>query len=120
MVGHLEDAADVRGLASIEKQVRLQRIAVAVALAREEAERDERVEEVTRAALVQAQPAAECVEGLRAVRELGEHAHFDGAQQRLGRPERQAGLEDLLGGWVAHVGYLAGYRIANRCSAPRM
>ena len=78
------------GLRPVEEQVRLGRVGVAIAAAREEAERDQRVEEVARRARMQPQPAAQRVVLLGAARQLGEHAHLDGAQQRLGRPEGES------------------------------
>ena len=59
VVGHLEDAADVGRLAAIEEQIGLGRVGVAVAARAQEAERDERIEEVARRARVQAEPPAE-------------------------------------------------------------
>ena len=56
MVRHLEDAADVGRLLPVEEQVGLGRVGVAVAGALQEAERDQRVEEVARRARVQAEP----------------------------------------------------------------
>ena len=96
-VRHLQDAADVRRLLPIEEHFRLGRVAVAVALASEESKRHQRVEKVARRATVQPQPSAERVEMLGTLRQLGKDAHFDGAQERLGRPEGKAGLQDLFG-----------------------
>ena len=58
MVGHLEDAAEVGRLLLVEEEAGLRRVRVLIARAREKAERDERVEEVAGASLVQSQSRA--------------------------------------------------------------
>ena len=45
---------------------------------------------------MQTEPAAKRLERLRAVRQLGEHAQLNRAQQRLRGPEREACLQDLF------------------------
>ena len=98
MVGHLEDAADVGRLLLVEKEAGLRRVRVLIAGACEKAERDERVEEV-------AGPSRDAVasrlvidvERLRTAGQLRKQAELDGAQQDLGRPERETGLKNPLG-----------------------
>ena len=49
---------------------------------------------------MEAEAGGEVVEVLRALRELGEEAHFDGAEESFGGPEGHAGLKDVVrGGW---------------------
>ena len=62
---------------------------VAVTVALQEAERDERVEKVARRAGMQTEPPAQRLERLWAARQLGEDAQLDGAQERLRAPEAQ-------------------------------
>ena len=54
------------GLFAIEKEVGLRRVGVAVAVALQEAERHQRVEEVARRTRMQAEAPAQGLEGLRA------------------------------------------------------
>ena len=59
VVGHLEDAADVGGLALVEEEIGGGRVGVGAVAALEEAEGDEGVEEVARGAGMQAEAGAE-------------------------------------------------------------
>ena len=56
---HLEHAADVARLGAVEEEVGLGRVAVAAVLALEHPERHQRVEEVARAARVEAESLAQ-------------------------------------------------------------
>ena len=98
MVRHLEDAAHVRGLLPIEEEIGLGRVGVGISRALEEPERGERVEKVPGRPRMEAEAPAERLEFLGAVGQFREHAHLDGAQECLGRPEGQAGLQNPLGG----------------------
>ena len=55
---------DVRWLLSVEEEIRLGRVGVAIALAREEPERDQRVEKVPRRSRMKPEPHAERLERL--------------------------------------------------------
>ena len=101
MVGHFENAADIRRLGLVQEQVRLRRVRVPIAAAREKAERDERIEKITRRSRMQAETLAERIKRLRTTRELAEHAELDGAQERLRRPEREPGLQDFFRVWLS-------------------
>ena len=57
---------------------------------------DEAIEKIARRARVEPHTRAELVEVFRAVRQLGEDPDLDGAQERLGGPERQASLQNLF------------------------
>ena len=70
MVRHLEDAADVGRLLPIEEEIGLGRVGVLLAVALQEAERHEGIEEVARRTRVQPQASAERVEVLGTVRQL--------------------------------------------------
>ena len=73
-VRHLQDATDVGGLGAVEEQLGRRGVGVAAVLALEHAERDQRVEEVRRAARMQAQAFAQRLAVERAgVGELGEN-----------------------------------------------
>lgn len=96
VIGHLEDAADVRRRVPVEEEARLRGVAVHAVLALQEAQRDERVEEVASRSLVQPEPATDGLEVSGMTGELGEEAHLDGAQERLGCPEAQAHLHDVV------------------------
>ena len=97
VIAHLEDAADIRRLAAVEEQIGFRSIRVDVAGPRQKPEGDERVEEVARRSRMQAKPASQRIVRFGASRQFGEHAHFNGAQQRFRRPERKTGLQNLLG-----------------------
>ena len=109
-VGHLENAADIRRLALVEKQVGVRGVRVDAAGAREEAERHQRIEEIMRRSRMQAEAFAEAFGRRRLFRQPGEELEFDRAQQRLRCPERETGLEDAFGAdgrlrsCVGHVG----------------
>ena len=89
---------DVRGLLPVEEEFGLGRVGVGVPRALEEPERGERVEKVPGRPRMEAEAPAEHLEFLRAVGEFGEHAHLDGAQEGLRRPERQSRLQNPFGG----------------------
>src|SRR4051794_23856798 len=91
VVRHLEGATYVRWLCAVEEYRGVRRVGIAIALAGQETERDERVEKIPRAARMQAQPAAEHTEGLRPSAQLGEQPHLDGAEKCLRGPKRQTG-----------------------------
>jgi hypothetical protein len=97
-VGHLQHPAHIARLAPVEEQVGRRRVAVAAVLVPvEHAERDQGVEEVARAALVQAEAGRERAGVERAAGgQFGEEAEFDGAEQRLRAPEAQAQLHDRV------------------------
>ena len=59
MVGHLEHAADVGGLALVEEEIGGGRVVVGAVATLEEVEGDEGVEKVARGAWMQAEPGAE-------------------------------------------------------------
>src|SRR5690348_17801484 len=59
----------------------------------EKLQRYERIEKIASRARVQAQFFRERIERLRAAREFGEDAEFDGAQKRLRRPEAERSEE---------------------------
>ena len=101
-VQHLEQAAHVGGLRAVEEEVGLRGVRVALAVADEHAERDERVEEVPRAPRVEAEPTTERLAVERALRELGEDAELDGAEEGLRAPEGAAEVDDTIGRKVAH------------------
>ncbi len=80
VIGHLEHAADVGGLALVEEEIGRGRVVVDAVAALEEVERDESVEEVVRGAGMQAEAGAEFGQGFGVFGELGEELHFDCAQ----------------------------------------
>ena len=82
-VGHLQDAADVRGLVLVEEEIGGRRIGVVSVVALEAIECDEGVEEVARGARMQADAAADAGESLRAFGEHREELEFNGAEQDL-------------------------------------
>ena len=63
MVGHLEDAADVGGLALVEEEIGGGRVVVGAVAALEEVEGDESIEEVACGAWVEAEAGAEVGQG---------------------------------------------------------
>jgi hypothetical protein len=97
VIGHLEDAANVRRLLAVEEEIGFRRVGVTIALTRQEPQRDQRVEEIERRSGVQPEPAAERGERFGAFRQFSEHAELDGAEQRLGGPECQPCLHDPFG-----------------------
>ena len=98
-VHHLKHAAAISGLIAVEIELGLGRVGVApIGKALQHAERDERVEEVAGAALVQSERLAQLRKAHRPARgKAGEQAELDRAQKRLRTPERAAELEDLIG-----------------------
>jgi len=83
MIGHLEDPAEIRRLAPVQKQIGRRGVLVDAVATLEEAERDESVEEVTSRALMQAEPSAQGLQVLRMTGELGKDLHLDGTQKGL-------------------------------------
>src|SRR5207253_2269814 len=75
VIGHLQDAADVRGLALVQEQVRAGRVAIDPVAALEEPKCYQRVEEILGRAGVKAQPVPYCLAALRMPSELGEQFH---------------------------------------------
>ncbi len=96
--GHFEDAADVSRLIAIEEEIGLGGVGVSGDGPGEEAESDEGIEEIAGGTGMETEAHGEGLEFLRAMRELGEDAHFDSAEQGSGGPEGEASLEDMLGG----------------------
>ena len=96
VVRHLEEPAEVRGLAPVEEEVRGRRVVVDAVAALEEAQRDQRVEEIAGGALVQAEALAQGLEILRMARELREEPDLDRAEQRLRGPEAETDLHDVF------------------------
>ncbi len=109
-VGHFEDAADVRRLPAIQEEIGGRRVRVAAVGPAQEAQRHQRVEEVAGAARMEAEPRPQALQGLGAAGQLGEHAELDGAEEGLGRPEGEPGLEDGVGGRGLGHGWPRVYR----------
>ena len=129
-VGHLEEATDVGRALLVQERRRLRRVAipsvVAVAVAPEEPERHECVEEVVDAAPVQAKASAELFTAHGLVTELGEQVELDRGEERLGGKEahpylhRGPRVERLWRGYVRLGGGGAGgghgFGLSGRCS----
>jgi hypothetical protein len=96
-IGHFEKAANVAWLPPVQKQIRVRRVAVAPILAVEHFQRDKRVKEIARRAIVQAEPARQIGEIGRTLGKLGEQAKLDRAQQRLGFPKTKSKFENIGG-----------------------
>ena len=96
-VGHFEDAADVRGLPLVQKETGLRRVAIDAAGAFEKAKGDQGIEKIARAARVQPEPLLECGEIPGLFRQGGEQFQFHSAEECLRTPEREAGLQDVVG-----------------------
>ena len=91
-------SADIGGLLAIEVEIGLRRIAIAAVLvALKHAKRDQGIEEVAGATLVDAEPRPERIEAERPFRERRENIKLDRTQQRLGGPEGKAELDDSVG-----------------------
>ena len=95
-IAHFQETADVGGLVAVEKPIALRSIRVFTVATFEEVQRDQRVEKVVDAALVKAKPLPDRFGGERSPGEFRKQTEFDRAQQRLGRPEAEAGLEDVI------------------------
>ena len=78
-IGHLEKAAHIGWLASVEEQIRLGRIAVAPIMAIEQFERDKRVKEIARRAIVEPEPPRQGGKIGRPLGEFREDPKLDGA-----------------------------------------
>ena len=76
VVGHLEHAANVGGLALVEEEVGGGRVVVDAVAALEEVEGDEGVEEVARGARMKAKAGAEFGRGFGVFGEFGEELAF--------------------------------------------
>jgi len=96
-VGHLEDAADIRGLAFVEEEVAVGRVRICVAIALQEPERHEGIEEIARRPGVQAQLRAQLLRARRRSRQLREQLELDSAEQGFRRPEPESRLQDAFG-----------------------
>ncbi|TKS61702.1 MAG: hypothetical protein EWM72_00450 [Nitrospira sp.] len=94
-VTHFEYAADVRGLGSVEKQRRLRRIGIALAGSFQHAQRNQRIEEIPRAAGMKLEPLGQRGRVERPFGQLREQAEFNGAQQGLRTQKPNAELHDL-------------------------
>jgi hypothetical protein len=97
-VGHFENAADVAGFVLVEKEVGFGGISVDAVLSVEEPEGHERVEEIPRGARMEASASGKVGELFGMFGQLGEDAHFDGAEERLRGQESHADLHDVFGG----------------------
>jgi hypothetical protein len=99
-VRHLEDPSDVRGAPLVQRR-RFGRVAIAAlapdAIALEELQGDERVDEVVDRSRMEAEPLADLLTGHRVVTESREQLQPNGRQQRLRRPEPHADLHDVGG-----------------------
>jgi len=97
-VEHLQHAADVARAVPVQEEQPGRGVVVlrlrAVALALEEAHRQERIEEVLDAARVQLELRSQLRPRHAPRAEAREHAELGGGQEHLGRPEGEGGLED--------------------------
>jgi hypothetical protein len=98
-VHHLKHAAARSGLIAVEIELGLGCVGVApICKTLQHAERDERIEEVAGAALVQSERLAQLGKVHRPARgKAREEAELDRTQERLRAPECAAELEDLVG-----------------------
>ncbi len=101
MIRHFQDAADVRRLVPVEEELRLGRVGVHAVGALQEPESDQRVEEVTRRAWVQAETSLHVLQRAGPPGEIREELHLDGTQQHLRRHEPQTDLHDVFGRHLA-------------------
>ena len=81
LVCHFKHAADVGGLALVEKNVAGWCVCIAAILAFEKSQRDERIEKVTRGTRMQPQPSCQRFKGLRPLGKFGKDLHLNGAEQ---------------------------------------
>src|SRR4051794_41495943 len=93
-VRHLEDPADVRRLGRVEEQLGLRGVRVQAVDSAQHPERDQGVEEIARAALMETEAAPELVRLGGTGGESLKDAELDGAQEGLRAPEGEAELED--------------------------
>ena len=96
LIGHLKHAADIGRLVLVEKQIGSGRVGVDTVCRGQKAERDQRVEKVASGSGMQAEAAGQRFEVFGMPGKFGEDLHLDGAEQRLGGPEAQADLEDVI------------------------
>jgi hypothetical protein len=91
-VTHFQDAANVTRLISVKKKMGLGRVGIFVVVTFQEAQRDKRIQKITDAALMQAEPLAKCFSIERSRREFGKQAEFGGAQEGFRGPEAETDL----------------------------
>jgi len=96
-VRHLEQAANVGGLAAVEEEAGLGCVRVEAFLALQHPECDESIEEVHCASPVEPEAVRDLLLGEWLLRDGREEAELDGAQQCLRAPEREPELENDFG-----------------------
>ena len=79
-VGHLQDAANVRGLALVEEQFGGRRVAVLAVSALQKAERHQSVQKISRTAGMQTEPALQVFRIARLLGQFGKQSQLDCAQ----------------------------------------
>src|SRR5262249_46036772 len=103
---HLEQPAHVRWFCAVEEVRGFGGVPVRSSVALEHAESNQRVEEIPRAARMEAETLPEGFRLERPLRERREDAELDGAEQHLRAPECRAELENAVGTQIRHGGSL--------------
>jgi len=93
-IGHLQQPTDIRRLGPIEIDVRFRRIGVFTRAHLQHAKRHQRIEEIARAALVQAEFFPQGVMAQRTLGQRREKTELHRTQERLRAPEAQAQAHD--------------------------
>src|ERR1022692_2121152 len=96
MIGHLQDSAQIRRLAFVEIQVRSRRVVIRAINPDKEPERYQRIEKVARRSGIEAQAAAQGLQILGVPTQFGEYPDLHRAEQRFGRPEAHAHLQNVF------------------------
>ena len=97
VIGHLQDATDIGGLALIEEKIRLGRVRVnAVASVPESRGRPSVSRKSREERGCRPRRPARVANPLGCLRQFGEDFHLHGAQQGFARPEAQTGLQDVI------------------------
>lgn len=87
---------DIARLGAIEEEACLRRVAVEAVVALEHSERHQRIEEIARRTLMQAEAAAQRFGVGRAFRQDGEQAELDRREQDFRVPKGEAETEDFV------------------------
>ena len=97
VVGHLQNAADIRRLALVQKKFCRWSIRIDPVAPLEKSQRDQCIQKIPRRSRMQSQPPRQRLQILRVLCQLGKDFHLHRAQKRLRGPESQAGFRMCSG-----------------------
>jgi len=93
---HLEDAANVAWLATVQKQIRLGSVAIDIPVSVQKLQSHQGIQKIPRGSRMQTQSSAQPFEILWSACQLAEDAYLYRAQKRLRRPVRETCLQNVV------------------------